>query len=231
MPQIVCRDVSLGYDGRLVCEHLSFELNKGEYLCIVGDNGSGKSTLMKALLGLKTPERGELVMDKRGRVGYLPQQSERETDFPATVSEVVGSGCVGGLGKRFFYGKREWQTVKESMERLGISELAERPFSVLSGGQRQRTLLARALCAAKDIILLDEPVAGLDPLATAELYALIKGLNDSGVTVIMITHDIGAAVTYAEKILHMGERPQFFASVSEYMRSEAFPENTEVRNA
>lgn len=231
MPQIVCRDVSLGYDGRLVCEHLSFELNKGEYLCIVGDNGSGKSTLMKALLGLKTPERGELLTDKRGRVGYLPQQGERETDFPATVSEVVASGCVGGLGKRFFYGKGERQAVKESMERLGISELAERPFSVLSGGQRQRALLARALCAARDIILLDEPVAGLDPLATAELYALVKRLNDSGVTVIMITHDVGAAVTYAGKILHMGERPQFFASVAEYMRSEVFPENTEVRNA
>ena len=233
MPQMICRDVTLGYNGVTVCEHLNFEVNMGDYLCIVGDNGSGKSTLMKALLGLKAPERGEIQREghlSHGAIGYLPQQSETQRDFPATVREVVTSGCIGGLGRRFFYRKRDARTVSECMEKLGISELADKPYSALSGGQQQRALLARALCAATKIILLDEPVSGLDVSATAEMYELIQRLNREGVTVIMITHDIGAALRYAGKILHMGESPEFFDSVAAYRQSAVLPIGTEVRD-
>ena len=227
MALIVCRDVSLGYDGVTVCEHLNFEVNSGDYLCIVGDNGSGKSTLMKALLGLNPTLKGEIIKGEGmtvGSIGYLPQQSELQRDFPATVREVVLSGCVGDLGKRFFYGKAARKLALECMEKLGISALADKPYSILSGGQQQRALLARALCAAKKVILLDEPVSGLDPVAASEMYALIDSLRrKSDITVIMVTHDIGAAVKYASCVLHMGERPEFFGSVSGYRQSSAFP--------
>lgn len=234
MPQIICRNVTLGYNGITVCENLNFKVNVGDYLCIVGDNGSGKTTLMKALLGLKTPESGEILWDKhphRGCIGYLPQQSDFQRDFPATADEVVLSGCVGALGKRFFYTKKDRSLAKKNMKKLGISELGAQSYGSLSGGQQQRVLLARALCAAKDTILLDEPVSGLDPASTAEMYELISKLNkDNGITVIMITHDIGAAVRYADRVLHMGEHPQFFDTVEEYRKSSAFELDGEARD-
>lgn len=234
MSQIICRELSLGYDGVTVCEHLNFQVNSGDYLCIVGDNGSGKSTLMKALLGLKAPDSGEIewgAKARRGSIGYLPQQSDHQRDFPATAMEVVLSGCVGGLGKGAFYGKRHRALAKENMKKLGISELANKPYSSLSGGQQQRVLLARALSAAKDTLLLDEPVSGLDPASTSEMYELIKKLNrESGMTVIMITHDVAAAVRYADSVLYVGERPEFFPTVAEYRQSKVFPTNTEVRD-
>ena len=226
MAEIICRDVTLGYGGVAVCEHLNFEINSGEYLCIVGDNGSGKSTLVKALLGLNDVVSGEIVKGEAmslGGIGYLPQHSELQRDFPATVEEVVMSGCVGSLGRKFFFGGAQRKAALESMERLGISSLAGKRYSTLSGGQQQRALLARALCAAKKIILLDEPVSSLDPTTASEMYALIKGLCEEGITVIMVTHDIGAAVRYADRILHMGEHPEFFDTVEEYKNSPVFP--------
>ena len=234
MSNIICRELSLGYDGVTVCEHLNFKVNSGDYLCIVGDNGSGKSTLMKALLGLKTPDSGEIEWDGephlRG-IGYLPQQSEHQRDFPATAMEVVLSGCVGDLGASPFFGKRHRARARENMKKLGISELGAKSYSSLSGGQQQRFLLARALCAAKDTILLDEPVSGLDPVSTSEMYRLIKKLNsESGMTVIMITHDIGAAIRYADSVLYMGEHPEFFPTVAEYRQSKVFPADGEVRD-
>lgn len=227
MSQIICRNVTLGYDGTTVCEHVNLEVNAGDYLCIVGDNGSGKSTLMKALLGIHPPIAGEIIKGDGigiGSIGYLPQQSELQRDFPATVREVTLSGCVGRLRRKFFYSNEDKLLAHDCMKRLSICELADRPYSELSGGQQQRTLLARALCAAKKIILLDEPVSGLDPAASADMYEVINSLNrDSGITVIMITHDVFAAVKYASSILHMGENPHFFESVAEYKKSTAFP--------
>ena len=227
MSHIICRDVSLGYDGVTVCEHLNFQVNSGDYLCIVGDNGSGKSTLMKALLGLTPVMSGEIIKGEGmavGSIGYLPQQSELQRDFPATVREVVLSGCVGNLGRKFFYTRADKRLAAANMERLGISALADKPYSILSGGQQQRALLARALCAAKKVILLDEPVSGLDPAAASEMYGIIDTLRrDSDITVIMITHDIGAAVRYASCVLHMGEHPEFFPSVADYRQSKIFP--------
>lgn len=226
MAQIICRDISLGYDGHTVSEHLSFSVEAGDYLCIVGDNGSGKSTLMKALLRLNAPIRGEIVWGdsvKRSDVGYLPQQSEAQRDFPASVREVVLSGCMGG-SSGLFATREHKRAAMKNMERLGVSELALRPYRELSGGQQQRVLLARALCAAGKILLLDEPASGLDPDATQELYETIERLNrELGVTVLMVTHDLSAVTRYADRVLHMSDVPTFYSSVEEYCQSADFP--------
>ena len=223
MPQIICRDLSLGYDGVSVCEHVNFWVNKGDYLCVVGDNGSGKSTLMKALLGLKAPDGGEIIKEGIEYIGYLPQQNELQRDFPATVREVVLSGRVAKLGKRLFYTREDKRAAVECMERLGIAELAKKSYGELSGGQQQRVLLARALCATGDMLLLDEPVSGLDPAATADMYNLISELNcKEKITVIMVTHDISAALKYASGVLHMSATPEFFSSAEDYKNSPCF---------
>ncbi len=225
MSQIVCRDASLGYDGVSVCEHLNFTVDTGDYLCIVGDNGSGKSTLVKTLLGLRAPLSGVIIRGEGmnvGEIGYLPQQSELRHDFPATVREVVLSGCSGSLGRSFFYGRRQKELAGHCMSTLNILPLADKSYSELSGGQLQRVLLARALCAAKKTILLDEPVSGLDPIAAQEMYEVISHLNSHKMTVIMVTHDIDAAVKYSGKILHMGETPIFFDNVADYISSKYY---------
>ena len=233
MSQIICRDVSLGYDGATVSHHVSFAVEAGDYLCIVGENGSGKSTLMKALLKLRTPLGGEILLGdgiRQSDIGYLPQQSATQRDFPATVGEVVLSGCVGRKDFGLFAKKRSRIVAHDSMARLGICALASRSYSELSGGQQQRVLLARALCATEKILLLDEPVAGLDPYATEELYETIADLNRrSGVTILMITHDLSAVMKYATRVLHMSADPTFYESVAAYRESADFPVEKEVR--
>lgn len=220
MSQIKCENVSLGYEGRTICEHLDFEINKGDYVCIVGENGSGKSTLMKALLSLKSPISGNIIFGEqlsRRDIGYLPQQSEAQKDFPASVEEVVLSGCVSSLGKRCFMGKSQRLDAIQNMKTMGIYELSKQSYCNLSGGQQQRVLLARALCCAKSVLLLDEPVSGLDPQATANMYSLIHHLNKhTGITVIMVTHDIENALCDANKVLYMSDCPKFFSSVDDY---------------
>lgn len=222
MAQIICKELSLGYDGRTVCEGINFEINSGDYICIVGDNGSGKSTLVKTLLSLKSAIGGEIIFGEglsRKDVGYLPQQSEAQRDFPASVREVVISGCVGSLGRKAFFGRAEKLEAEQNMKMMGIYELADKSYRALSGGQQQRVLLARALCAAKKVILLDEPVSGLDPNASASLYSLIHHLNKHmGITVIMVTHDLENALRDATSVLRMSERPEFFAKVDDYRR-------------
>ena len=223
MAQIICRELSLGYDGRTVCEGINFEISSGDYICIVGDNGSGKSTLVKALLSLKAASSGEIIFGEglsRKDVGYLPQQSEAQRDFPASVREVVISGCAGSLGRKAFFGRAERLEAEQNMKMMGIYELADKSYRALSGGQQQRVLLARALCAAKKVILLDEPVSGLDPSASESLYSLIHHLNKHmGVTVIMVTHDLENALRDATGVLRMSERPEFFANVDDYRRA------------
>ena len=222
MAQIICKDVTLGYEGRTVCENVNFAAEAGDYICIVGDNGSGKSTLMKALLRLKSPERGEISLGDGVRprdIGYLPQRNETQTDFPATVREVVRSGFAGQSGLVSFVSKAQKARADKNMRCMGIYDLARRPFSELSGGQQQRVLLARALCAAEKILLLDEPVSGLDPSAAEEMYAAIRHLNrDHGATIIMITHELSAVTKYATKVLHMSDTPSFYTSVKDYCR-------------
>ncbi len=208
MSIITCQNLSLGYDGREIVHDLSFEVHTGDYLCIIGENGSGKSTLMRTLLGLQQPLGGSVLTgDGLGRreIGYLPQQTQVQRDFPASVWEVVLSGCQA-RSRRIFYGAEDKRLARENIDRLGISPLTRRCYRELSGGQQQRVLLARALCSTRKLLLLDEPVSGLDPKATEDLYRLIEALNGEGVTIIMISHDIAAAVQYASHILHIGDR-------------------------
>ncbi|MCL1828354.1 MAG: metal ABC transporter ATP-binding protein [Oscillospiraceae bacterium] len=226
MPQLSCLNLFLGYDGITVVSGLSFEVNAGDYLCIVGENGSGKSTLMKTLLKLKAPMSGQIVTGdglEHDEIGYLPQQTVIQKDFPASVREVVRSGCLNRCGLRPFYNKAEKQIAEDNMEKLGIADLAKRCYRELSGGQQQRVLLARALCATRKILLLDEPSAGLDPIASADMYALTAKLNSEKITVIMISHDIAASVKYASRILHIGERSAlFFGTTADYLKSETW---------
>lgn len=224
MSQLICRDLCLGYDGREIVHGLNFEINAGDYLCIVGENGSGKSTLMRTLLGLQPPMSGKVLTGEgllQKEIGYLPQQTAVQKDFPATVREIVISGFQGRCGLRPFYTKEEKRIAEENIERMGISHLAKRCYRELSGGQQQRVLLARALCATGKMLLLDEPVSGLDPKVTAEMYRLIEKLNSDGITVIMISHDMEAALSYASHILHIGNTV-FFGTRQEYLNSELY---------
>ena len=225
MPQLSCQNLALAYEGKTVLSGLSFSVNAGDYLCIVGENGSGKSTLIKTILRLRAPASGQIVTGDGlapDEIGYLPQQTVVQKDFPASVREVVRSGCLNRCGLRPFYTKAEKRTAEDNMAKLGITGLADRCYRELSGGQQQRALLARALCAARKILLLDEPAAGLDPKVTAELYDLIGELNNDGTTIIIISHDINASVRYASHILHIGSQSAlFFGTVPEYLDSEA----------
>ncbi len=223
MALIKVENLSLGYESRTIAENLNFEVKAGDYLCIVGENGSGKTTLMRTLLKLKEPFGGTITFGDglaRNEIGYLPQQTLVQRDFPASVREIVLSGCQGRMGKRPFYGREEKKLADENMKRMDIFELKDRCYRELSGGQQQRVLLARALCATKKALLLDEPVAGLDPRVTQEMYELIARLNREGITILMISHDVHAAMAYASHILHVGT-PVFFGTKEEFIRSEA----------
>ena len=221
MELITCRNLSIGYNNHIVASGLTFDICEGDYLCIVGENGAGKSTLMKTLLGLQKPVSGKLSYINglhRNEIGYLPQQTEIQRDFPAVVKEVVLSGCLNSY--RPFYSKSDRIRCAESMELLGIADLKNRCYRELSGGQQQRVLLARALCATKKLLILDEPVAGLDPVVTSEMYSIIESLNQhESITVVMVTHDVPAALKYAAKILHVSHRPLFFGTKEEYLHT------------
>lgn len=234
MEQIICRDIFLGYDGHTVSEHVNIAVNRGDYLCIVGENGSGKSTLMRTLLHLRSPQSGEILLGEgmsRRDIGYLPQQSEAQKDFPASVWEVVLSGCVGHRGFRFRMSRTDRAVARENMKLLGVDHLSNQPYRSLSGGQQQRVLLARALCAAGKILVLDEPVSGLDPQATEDLYETIAHLNRAhAVTIIMVTHDLSAVDRYANRVLVMRKNPTFYASVEEYRASADFLGGKEEHN-
>ena len=221
---IKCNNISLSYDGVDVLKDISFSIYDDDYLCIVGENGSGKSTLIKCLLGIKKADKGEIIMNsglKHSDIGYLPQQTSIQKGFPATVEEVVISGCLSSRGYRPFYSKKEKQTAEMNMRRLGILDLRKRCYRELSGGQQQRALLARALCAAKKLILLDEPVTGLDPVAINELYNLIGELNQSDkITIIMVSHDIQNLLRNTKHVLHLNESSAYYGSVNDYLKSE-----------
>ncbi len=222
MPQLICQNLKLGYSDKIIIEDLSFQVNKGEYLCIVGENGAGKSTLMKTILGLQKPLGGSVRTGdalEQNEIGYLPQQTLVQRDFPATVQEIVLSGCLNRLGKRPFYSKVEKDLAKENMARVEITDLGKRCYRELSGGQQQRVLLARALCATRKMLLLDEPVSGLDPKVTKEMYELISKLNKDGTTIIMISHDINSVEQQATHILHIGTSC-FHGTKEEYFNSE-----------
>lgn len=220
---INCENLSLGYDGHIAVGGLNFAVDAGNFLCVVGENGSGKTTLVKGLLRLLSPLEGTINFSPElgpTDTGYLSQEAAVKKDFPAGVFEIVLSGNAGRMGLRPFYTKAEKSTAEENLDRLGISGLRNRCFRELSGGQQRRVLLARSLCAARKLLVLDEPFAGLDPLISAELYRLLKKINrENGMTVVMVSHDIGAADS-ATHALHLRSRQIFFGTMEEYRRSE-----------
>lgn len=224
MAQIICRNLAIGYDGKAIVQNMNFSVNTGEYLCVIGENGAGKSTFMKTLLGLQPPIQGEILFGdnlKQNEIGYLPQQTEVQKDFPASVREIVLSGCQNQLGLRPFYNRKEKSYAEAILNKLQITDLAEQCYRELSGGQKQRVLLARALCATKKMLLLDEPVAGLDPKAAKEMYYLIQKINrEENITVIMISHDIQIAVNYASHVMKISPNI-FYGTSEEYRRGGA----------
>ncbi len=223
MRLIHCENVSLAYEGKTVVENLCMEVHAGDYLCIVGENGSGKTTLMRALLGLKKSAGGSITFENgitHRDIGYMPQQAAAKEDFPATVLEVVRSGLRGSTWRPFFTAA-EKARLQKALALLEIEDITGCAFRELSGGQQQRVLLARAMCATEKLLLLDEPVAGLDPTMTKQLYALIQKLHKNGITVIMISHDIPAAAQYATHILHLQHEPLFFGTAAAYVGSDA----------
>lgn len=224
MTLLTCQNVSFAYEGTPVLTGVNFSVMPGDYLCIVGENGAGKSTLLKGLLRLKRPSEGKILMGdnlKATEIGYLPQQTIAQKDFPASVHEVVLSGRLNSLGFHPFYRKSDKREVRKNLRLLGIADLESRCYRDLSGGQQQRVLLARALCATRKLLLLDEPVTGLDPLATAELYRVISDLNHTqGISVIMVSHDIQGAIKHADHVLHLGHRQLFFGTTAEYLKSD-----------
>ena len=222
MALITLKDVTIAFEGVPAVEHVSYQVNRGDYMVLIGENGSGKSTLMRAMLGLVHPCAGTVRYGdglKRNQIGYLPQQTAVQRDFPASVEEVVLSGCINQLGARFFYGKNLQRKAREKMALLDIEKLSDKSYRTLSGGQQQRVLLARALCATDALLLLDEPVTGLDPGSTQELYGLIRNLNrEHGVSIVMVSHDLHGSMADANKVLAVDRGVSFCGSVAEYRR-------------
>lgn len=223
MALITCDKVSFSYENKTVVKDLSFAVEQGDYLCIIGENGTGKTTLMKGMLGLKKPSAGVILYGEDFRakeIGYVPQQTQAQKDFPASVYEVVISGCLNDRGLKPGYGKADREKAVLNMEILGITGLAKKCYRSLSGGQQQRVLLARSLCATKSMLLLDEPTSGLDPVATSEFYQLVESLNqEHGITIVMVSHAIREAIENARNVLHLSHQSYFHGSVAEYRKS------------
>ncbi len=224
MSLIKCENLVMTYENKVAVDNVSFTIEKGDYLCIVGENGSGKSTLMKGILGLKKYSSGKIEYNlKKNEIGYLPQQTIVQKDFPASVYEVVLSGCLNKSKLNPFFSKEQKSLATKNLELLGISDLAKKSYRDLSGGQQQRVLLARALCATGELLVLDEPVTALDPIATTDMYNVIKSLNkNNGITIVMVSHDIDSAIAYGNKIIHMGNKMKFFGTTNDYINSSSY---------
>ena len=223
MPLLSFENLSIGYENTTVLENLSFAIEKGDYVAIIGENGAGKSTLLKTMLGLIAPIKGQIVFDKevkKTEIGYLPQQTLAQRDFPASVWEVVLSGCLAKNGLRPFYTKEDKMLAEANIEKMGLTELKNRCYRELSGGQQQRVLLARALCSSNKVLVLDEPVTGLDPKVTNQLYEIVSSLNKEGITIIMISHDLHA-LKHANRVLHLGHEI-FFGKKEDYLKSQSY---------
>lgn len=223
MTLIECKKLSVGYDKKVVCKDINFKIEAGEYLCIMGENGSGKSTLLKTILGLNKPVSGKVVFEKslsKNRLGYLPQQNDFQRDFPATVREVIMSGFISQMGLRPFYNKAEKNKAIQIIDFLGLANLTKNGFKELSGGQQQRVLLARALCATDKILVLDEPTNGLDSKTTNQFYKLLKNLNNSGLTIIMVSHNLDKVMEYASHIVYLKDSMIFNGTKQEFESSD-----------
>jgi len=221
---ISVKDLSVKYDSGYAVRDISFNVYAGDYLCIVGENGSGKSTLMKVVLGLLKPTGGSVQFYglKQNQIGFIPQQTVVQKDFPTSVFEVVLSGNMSRHGLMPFYSRKDKQLARDKIKLLGAEPFIHKSYCDLSGGQQQRVLLARALCATEKVLLLDEPVTGLDPVMAGELYGILNGLNRAGTAIVMISHDVASSVRYAKKILHMQTGSLFYGKTAEYVRSPVY---------
>ncbi len=218
-----CEDLSLSYDNKVIAEKINFTVGDSDYLCILGENGSGKTTLVNALLGLKKPHSGRIVYGEgvsAGKIGYLPQRESILDGFPASVKEIVMTGFCGSRGLSFLYSGDNKKRAETLMKKLEIEAFKSRAFSELSGGQQKRVMLARALCSAEKLLVLDEPAASLDPIVTEELYSLTARLNrEEGISIIMVSHDVASAIKYASHILHIKNEQLFFGSAEDYAKT------------
>lgn len=223
MKILECKKLNIGYNEKSVCKDINFTLESGQYVCVIGENGSGKSTLLKTILGLIKPIAGKVVFDKlfnKSLVGYLPQQTDMQRDFPATVREIVMSGFINQMGLRPFYKKSEKEKASETLRYLGIYDLINRNYRELSGGQQQRVLLARALCATNDLLVLDEPTNALDTRSKNKLYDMIADLNKNGLTILMVSHNIDKVISYATHIIYLKDNLQFAGTKEDFLASE-----------
>lgn len=223
---ITCKKLNIGYGEKVICKDINLSIDEGQFVCIVGENGSGKSTLLKTLLGINKPVSGKVVFDNsfnRNQVGYLPQQSDAQRDFPATVREVVLSGFLNRMGVRPFYNKREKDKAIKIMEELKVDDIINKSFKELSGGQQQKVLLARALCATDNLIFLDEPTNALDVKSRRKFYSLVSELNKSGMTVVMVSHNLDETIKYATSIIYIKDTLQFAGSKEDFESSEYAP--------
>ncbi|MCL2518866.1 MAG: ATP-binding cassette domain-containing protein [Oscillospiraceae bacterium] len=222
MRLITCEKLNFKYDNLQAISNVNFYVDEGDYLCIVGENGSGKTTLIKCLLGLIKQESGEINFThiNKNEIGYLPQHTVTDNDFPASVFEVVISGRLNKRGLRPYYNNEDKESVMNNLEKLNIADLKNISYRNLSGGQKQRVLLARALCASERLLILDEPINGLDPVIANEFSDIIKNLNKDKLTIIMVSHDIRSALTRGNKILHLHTTMQFFGSTGEYRKTD-----------
>ena len=224
MKLIECKKLNIGYGNKVVCKDINLTIEKGQYVCVVGENGCGKSTLLKTILGLNKAVSGKVIFDdnfKSSSIGYMPQQSEIQRDFPATVYEIIMSGFLGQMKFRPFYNKAEKEKANKIMQELDIADLAKKSFKELSGGQQQRVFLARALCATDEVLVMDEPVNALDSKAIRKFYSLIKKLNvDNGLTIIMVTHNIDKVIKYATDVVYLKNKMEFAGKKEEFLQSE-----------
>ena len=223
MTQLQVNNVSMSYEGRQVLEDVSFTLNKGDWLFVLGENGTGKTTLIKGLLGLKAIDGGSIQFGEgvaKEDIGYLSQSTELQKNFPATVFEIVISGFLNKKGVFSFYNKEDKKKAEALLEKLGIAHLKSSPFSALSGGQQQRVLLCRALAAATKILVLDEPTAFLDTKSAEEMYRTLDRLNrEDGLTIIMVSHDYSAAAKHSSHILYIKSKTLYFGDSKDFFNS------------
>lgn len=222
---IKLENLTIGYDNQIILKDVNLSINEGEYVCILGANGSGKSTLLKTVLGLIKPLTGKIIIDKKTSIGYVPQAKMLQQDFPATVNEIVMSGCLKKMKWRPFYTKKERDLANKNMKLLQISSLKNKSFSELSGGQQQRALIARALCATNKVLFLDEPFTALDGYGALKLYGILKKLNrDEHVTIVVISHDVDTILRYANHVIHVDETIVFDGTKEDYLESSFMKE-------
>lgn len=217
MNLIEIKDLNFSYPTKAnTLKQINFNVKKGKFTCIFGENGSGKSTLIKCVLGLYKDYTGTIT--KECKIGYLPQKSEIQAQFPATVEEVVLSGTIANNIKNIFYKKEDKENANEIMKKLGIYDIKKKNFADLSGGQQQRVLIARSLCMAKDLIVLDEPTNGLDPSIANQIYTLLDNLkNTEELTILMVSHDVERALKYADNVIELKDGKVIFdGTVQEY---------------